>query len=128
MTLINTRKIEGKDISLVAAGVVFALTAFLLGTSYLFQIGADGSFLMYRAGQHGLVSDAWAKDHLLDVVYFKQLSDGTWEYRVPRPVIGYAYVPGLVAKHTSKDLGALCESPDSNGNRGCLRASLVRKP
>ena len=124
----NRRKVEGQDVALIVMGVIFAAAAYLLGTSYLFQIGADGSFLMYRAAQLGLVPDKWAKGHVLDVVYFKQISDGTWEYRVPRKLIGYAYVPGVVAKQTSKDLGALCNTPDPNGNRGCQRARFIEKP
>ncbi|MBA9846744.1 hypothetical protein [Ralstonia pickettii] len=128
MKMTNNRKVEGKDVSLIVMGVIFAAAAYFLGTSYLFQIGADGSFLMYRAAQLGLVPDKWAKEHLLDVVYFKQISDGTWEYRVPRPLVGYAYLPGVVAQRTTKDLGALCGAPDPNGMRGCQLVRLIEKP
>jgi hypothetical protein len=49
MKMPNRRKVEGQDVALIVMGVIFAAAAYLLGTSYLFQIGADGSFLMYRA-------------------------------------------------------------------------------
>ena len=112
----------------ITSALILAAAALLFVNSYWFQFSADGSFLMYRAGQLGLVSDAWAKDHLLDIVYFKKLPDGSWEYRVARPLVGYALIPGLVAKRTTKNLGALCQTPDANGNKGCLLTSLVGKP
>lgn len=109
----------------IAAWVIMLVVAAMIGTNFWFQSTADGSFLMYRAAQIGLVSDTWAKGHLLDIVYFKRLPDGSWEYRVPRPLLGDALVPGIVAKRTTKDLGALCETPDANGNKGCMLVSLV---
>ncbi|MBN3761356.1 hypothetical protein G3O01_11070 [Burkholderia sp. Ac-20365] len=104
--------------SIGGAAIVMA-ACYCVVTNLLFLQSYTGSFLMYRAGQLGLVSQEYANRHLLDIVMYRQTGDGKWEFRVPRPVIGYAAIPGLIAHKTERNLQDLCLTPDANGNRGC---------
>ena len=103
----------------VAAALCFAGYIYCQATTFLFTSDGDGSFLMYRAAQLGLVSQSYAQAHLLDVVPFRKDSDGLWEYRVPSPVLGYAPIPGLIVHRTSRNLLEACDTRDPQGNYGC---------
>ncbi|MGF6786965.1 hypothetical protein [Paraburkholderia sp. 35.1] len=103
--------------ALACCMVLFGL--YLGATNLVFLEHDRGSFLMYRAGQLGLVSAQYAADHPLCIVRFTQRSNGEWEYRVHRPLLGYAAIPGLVSHHTRQNLGRLCDTRDPRGNFGC---------
>ncbi|MFP3637654.1 hypothetical protein [Paraburkholderia sp. SIMBA_054] len=104
--------------SVITSAVGIAIV-YCVVTNLLFLKSDTSSFLMYRAGQLGLVSQQYAADHLTDIVYFRQISANEWEYRVPRPIIAYAAVPGFISHKTDRNLLALCDTRDPNGNYGC---------
>jgi hypothetical protein len=56
-------------------------------------LSADGSFQMSGAWQVGLVSGEYALDHATDAVLFKQVGPKMFEFRVKRPILGYAGIP-----------------------------------
>ena len=81
-----------------------------------FQTAADGSFSMNRASEVGLVSVQYAEQHATDAVLFKRVGPTLFEYRVRRPLVGYAGIPWLVARRTEIDLARHCEDL---GHEGC---------
>jgi hypothetical protein len=84
-------------------------------SSISFQFAADGSFSMRRAEEAGLVTAEYAEQHPSDVVLFKRVGAGLFEYRVRRPILGYAGVPWLIAHRTNIDLVRYCEHVSNEG-------------
>ncbi|SAL71695.1 hypothetical protein AWB74_04243 [Caballeronia arvi] len=80
-----------------------------------FQTAADGSFSMSRASEVGLVSVHYAEQHATDAVLFKRVGPTLFEYRVRRPLVGYAGIPWLVARRTEIDLARHCEDLSHEG-------------
>lgn len=99
--------------------LIFAGVAYSAVTSFVFLTGQHGSFLMYRAAQLGLVPQSYAERHLADIVLFRQVAAGEWEYRYGPPLLGYANIPGVTSHRTPQDLLSLCNTRDPNGNYGC---------
>ncbi|WP_143749538.1 hypothetical protein [Caballeronia arvi] len=80
-----------------------------------FQSSYDGSFSMPRAAELGLVSVIYAAQHPNDAVLFERVGHELFEYRVKRPIIGYAGIPWLVAHRTNLDLADKCEGLGAHG-------------
>ena len=75
-----------------------------------FQWSFDGSLSMSRAAQLTLVSADFAARHPTKRVLFERVGPGVFEYRVPSPLVGYAGIPWLVARHTTIDLRRSCHA------------------
>ncbi|AQH01380.1 hypothetical protein A9R05_21345 [Burkholderia sp. KK1] len=95
----------------MVAKPVLAITLGYCALSNLsFQSAADGSFSMARAKEVGLVTADYATEHASDTVLFKRIGPTLFEYRVRRPVVGYAGIPWLIARRTDIDLAQHCEN------------------
>lgn len=62
---------------------------------------------------------SYADRHLTDIVLFRQVGAGEWEYRYGLPILGYANIPGVTSHRTTQDLMSLCNTRGPNGNFGC---------
>jgi hypothetical protein len=109
----------GNRVAAALGALLLAVYMYCQITSFIFLSACDGSFLMYRAAELGFVSAAYAQAHPVDVVLFRQDSDGKWEYRVPLAVLGYAGIPGVVIHRTSANLLEACNTRGPNGSFGC---------
>ncbi|KXV09499.1 hypothetical protein CR51_10090 [Caballeronia megalochromosomata] len=70
---------------------------------------------MSGAKELGLVTADYAEQHTTDAVLFKQVGPALFEYRVKRPLVGYAGIPWLVARRTEIDLAHRCASIGRDG-------------
>ena len=95
---------------LVAKPVIAISIGYCALSNISFQSAADGSFSMSGAKRLGLVTTDYAKRHPNDSVLFKQIGPALFEYRVKRPLVGYAGIPWLVARRTEIDLARRCAS------------------
>ncbi|MGF6634094.1 hypothetical protein [Paraburkholderia sp. MM6662-R1] len=101
---------------LVGKPVLVIAVAYCVLSNLAFEYSFDGSLSMPRAAQLGLVSVRFAIRHASDVVLFKRIGPGMFEYRVRRPLVAYSGIPWLVAHHTGLDLLAIC---NVTGKGGC---------
>jgi hypothetical protein len=104
-----------------AYGLMVEKPALVIAVTYCvlsnlnFQASFDGSLSMYRAAEMGLVSKDFASRHPTDLVLFKHVGPDVFEYRVRRPLLGYAGIPWLVVHRTAADLIALCGASGTTG-------------
>jgi len=101
---------------LVGKPALVIAVAYCVLSNLSFESSFDGSLSMSRATQLGLVSVRFAIHHASDVVLFKRVGPGMFEYRVRRPLVAYSGIPWLVAHHTGLDLLAIC---NTTGKAGC---------
>ncbi|MBC8738496.1 hypothetical protein F6X40_17115 [Paraburkholderia sp. UCT31] len=111
---VNDHRVRVYVLTVLKPALVIAVIYCVL-SSMAFQSSFDGSFLMYRAAQLGLVNSTYAAQHETDVVLFKQVGPATFEYRVRQPIFGYAGIPWLVVHRTTIDLDRLCDAPGATG-------------
>ncbi|WP_143749289.1 hypothetical protein [Caballeronia arvi] len=95
---------------MVAKPVIAISIAYCVLSNISFQFAADGSFSMRRAEEVGLVTLDYAQQHATDAVLFKRVGPELFEYRIKRPLLGYAGIPWLVARRTDIDLAHRCEN------------------
>lgn len=110
--LISRRK--GRGSLRAYAGVVVKPIAvisvfYCILSNISFQSSSDGSLPMPQAAAAGLVTRTYAQQHAADVVLFKRVGPKLFEYRVKRPILGYAGIPWLIAHRTNIDLTEHCE-------------------
>jgi hypothetical protein len=101
--------------SVVAKPVVVISIGYCALSNISFQSSYDGSISMPRAAELGLVSAAHAAQHPNDAVLFERVGHELFEYRVKRPIIGYAGIPWLVARRTNLDLTDKCNGLGVDG-------------
>lgn len=99
----------------VAKPVVAISIGYCALSNISFQSSSDGAFSMPRAAELGLVSAAYAAQHPNDAVLFERVGHELFEYRVKRPIIGYAGIPWLVARRTNLDLVDKCNGLGAGG-------------
>ena len=104
----------------VAKPIVIISIGYCVLSSACFQLSADGALDIRGAQQAGLVTEDYALRHETDAVLFKQVGPRMFEFRVKRPILGYAGIPWLISHRTDIDLVHQCEKL---ANDGCtLRA------
>lgn len=101
----------------VAKPIAIISVGYCILSNISFQSSFDGSLSMPRAAAAGLVTATYAQQHAADVVLFKRVGPELFEYRVKRPIVGYAGIPWLVAHRTNIDLTGLCEGRHRQGCR-----------
>ena len=95
---------------MVAKPAIAISIAYCVLSNISFQFAADGSFSMSRAEEVGLVTMDYAQQHATEAVLFKRIGPALFEYRIKRPLLGYAGIPWLVARRTDIDLAHRCEN------------------
>ena len=63
-----------------------------------------------------MVTEGYAVQHAEDAVLFKRVGPQFAEYRIKRPILGYAGITWLVARCTNIDL---IDQSQALGNSGC---------
>jgi hypothetical protein len=99
----------------VAKPVVAISIGYCALSNISFQSSHDGSFSMPHAAELGMVSARYATQHPNDPVLFKRVGHDLYEYRVKRPIIGYAGIPWLVTHRTKLDLVDKCNGLGADG-------------
>lgn len=118
--LISKRQRRGSlraYIGVVAKPIAIISVGYCILSNISFQSSFDGSLTMPRAAEVGLVTETYAQHHAAEVVLFKRVGPELFEYRVKRPILGYAGIPWLVAHRTDIDLTGLCEGRRRQGCR-----------
>jgi hypothetical protein len=100
----------------VAKPLILISVGYCVLSNISFQSSCDGSLTMHSAANAGLVTEGYAVQHAEDVVLFKRVGPQFFEYRIKRPILGYAGIPWLVARRTNIDLLDQCQAL---GNSGC---------
>ena len=99
----------------IAKPIVVIAIGYCVLSNVSFQFFADGSLSMRQAEEAGLVTMQYAERHASEVVLFKRVGPKLFEYRVSRPLLGYAGIPWLIAHRTTVDLVRRCESSKGEG-------------
>ncbi|SAL00334.1 hypothetical protein AWB78_05933 [Caballeronia calidae] len=104
-------------VGVVAKPIAIISIGYCILSNISFRSSFDGSLSMSLAAETGLVTETYAQQHATDVVLFKRVGPELFEYRVKRPIVGYAGIPWLVAHRTNIDLTERCEGHHPHGCR-----------